>query len=435
MSGPESARWSVRAPLAVGLVGLALLLGGFGAWAALTTISGAIIAPGRIEVDQNRQVVQHPDGGVVSAILVDEGDSVRAGQVLLRLDEAALASRLAITESQLFELMARRGRLEAERDGADEITFPALLVEAARGSPEVQDLMDGQARLLQARAESVQQEIRQLEKRRGQIVNQVEGINAQQEALERQLELIGSELADQQSLLDRGLAQATRVLSLQREAARLRGQVGELAATEAQARGRMTEIEIEILKLGSQRREEAITTLRDLQFRELELLEQRRALIEQLSRLEIRAPVDGVVYGMTVFALRAVVRPADPLLFVIPQDRPLIINAQVDPIHIDKVYVGQDVVLRFPALDQRNTPELTGRVTQVSADAFRDEGTRQSFYRAEIALSEGEQERLPDDVTLIPGMPAEVYIRTADRTPIAYLVKPLTDYFTKAFRE
>ena len=435
MTGPESARWSVRGPMTVGLVGLFLLVGGFGGWAAMTTISGAIIAPGKIQVDQNRQVVQHPDGGVVAAIEVDEGDAVRAGDVLLRLDETALASSLAITESQLFEIMARRGRLEAERDGLAAITFDPLLTEAAAGRPVVQNLMDGQARLMAARADSVAQEISQLEKRRGQIASQIEGIQAQQEALTRQLELIGSELEDQQSLLDRGLAQATRVLALQREAARLSGEVGELSASEAQAGGRITEIDIEILKLGSQRREEAITTLRDLQFRELELLETRRATIEQLNRLDIRAPVDGVVYGLTVFALRAVVRPADPLLFIIPQDRPLIIDAQVDPIHIDKVYVGQDVLLRFPALDQRDTPELTGTVKQVSADAFQDEGTRQSFYRAEIVLSEGEQARLPEDVTLIPGMPADAYIRTADRTPLAYLVKPLSDYFTKALRE
>lgn len=435
MTAPASARWSVRGPLTVGLLGLFLLLGGFGTWAVMTTISGAIIAPGRIEVDQNRQVVQHPDGGVVTAIEVDEGDHVQAGDVLIRLDETALASRLAIAENELFEIMARRGRLEAERDGREEITFDPLLLEAAATRPEVQALMDGQARLLAARSASIAQEVAQLKKRRGQIANQIKGIRAQQAALKRQLELIGSELEDQQSLLDRGLAQATRVLALQREEARLSGEVGALTASEAQAGGRITEIDIEILKLASIRREEAITTLRDLQYRELELLEERRALTEKLSRLDIRAPVDGVVYGLTVFALRSVVRPADPLLYLVPQDRPLIIAAQIAPIHIDKVHVGQDVVLRFPALDLRNTPELTGTVTQISADAFTEEQTRRSFYRAEISLSEDEQARLPESVTLIPGMPVEAFIRTADRTPIAYLAKPLTDYFTKAFRE
>jgi len=435
MSAADARSWSVRGPMIVGLVGLFLLVGGFGTWAGVTTISGAIIAPGRIEVDQNRQVVQHPDGGVVAAIEVDEGDRVKAGDVLIRLDETALASKLAITENELFEIMARRGRLEAERDESGEITFDPLLVEVAAERKDVLGLMQGQTRLMEARSESIAQEIDQLEKRRGQIANQIEGITAQETALQRQLELIESELKDQQSLLDRGLAQATRVLALQREQARLSGQVGELAASKAQAAGRITEIEVEILRLGSRRREEAITNLRDIQYRELELLEERRALTEQLDRLDIRAPVDGVVYGLTVFALRAVVRPADPLLYIVPQDRPLIINAEVDPIHIDKLYLDQDVVLRFPALDQRTTPELTGTVMQISADAFQEQETRRSFYRAEIALSEGEQAKLPEGVTLIPGMPVEAYIRTADRTPIAYLVKPLSDYFNKAFRE
>ncbi|MGK7651273.1 HlyD family type I secretion periplasmic adaptor subunit [Roseovarius sp. B08] len=435
MSHDKRNAWSVRTPMIVGMSGLIILLGGFGTWAAVTEISGAVIAGGQIVVDQNRQVVQHPDGGVVAAIEVDEGDTVEAGQVLLRLDPTTLRSQLAITENQLFELQARRGRLEAERDERDEITFPDLVTEVGARNDEVAGLLDGQRRLMSARNETVASEISQLEKRRGQIANQIEGIEAQQDALDEQLALIEQELSDQQSLLDRGLAQASRVLALQREKSRLLGQLGELAAQVAQSEGRITEIDIETLKLGTRRREEAITTLRDLQFRELELLEERRALIEQMSRLDITAPVGGVVYGLQVFALRSVIRPADPILYVVPQDRPLIINAQVEPTDIDKLFVGQEVTLRFSALDQRTTPELIGQVVQISADSFQDDNTRQSYYRAEIALSEGQRERLPEDVTLIPGMPVETFIRTADRTPLAYLTKPLTDYFAKAFRE
>ena len=435
MSDDTRSAWSVRTPMIVGVTGLFILVGGFGTWAAVTEISGAVIASGQIEVDQNRQVVQHPDGGVVAAIEVDEGDTVEAGQVLLRLDATAVRSQLAITENQLFELQARRGRLEAERDERDEITFPDLVSEVAARNTEVAELLSGQRRLLTARNETVASEISQLEKRRGQIGNQIEGIEAQQAAMDEQLALIEKELTDQQSLLDRGLAQASRVLALQREKSRMLGQLGELAAQVAQSEGRITEIDIEVLKLGTQRREEAITALRDLQFRELELLEERRALIEQMSRLDITAPVGGVVYGLQVFALRSVIRPADPILYVVPQDRPLIINAQVNPTDIDKLFVGQEVTLRFSALDQRTTPELIGQVVQISADSFQDEATQQSYYRAEVALSEGQRERLPEDVTLIPGMPVETFIRTADRTPLAYLTKPLTDYFAKAFRE
>ena len=225
------------------------------------------------------------------------------------------------------------------------------------------------------------------------------------------------------------------MLSLQREQARLSGTVGELTAQKAQAEGRITELDIEILKLGTRRREEAITTLRDLQFRERELAEQRRAIQERLSRMEIRAPVSGVIYGLTVFAPRSVIRPADPVMFIVPQDRPLVIAAQVEPIHIDQLFLEQEVSLRFSSLDQQTTPELFGRVVQISADAFEDEASRVRYYRAEIVLNEGEATRLPEGSVLIPGMPVEAFIRTEDRTPLAYLVKPFADYFAKAFRE
>ena len=439
MSRPEQTGaadvWSVRKPMIVGVLGLLLLVGGFGTWAAMTQISGAVIASGQIEVDQNRQVVQHPDGGVVEEILVEEGNAVDAGTVLIRLDPNELQSELAIVESQLFELMARRGRLEAERDERETITFAPLLLEAAESRPDVRNLKDGQRRLFEARRASIAQAIEQLQKQQEQIADQITGITAQQGSMDQQLALIERELTDQQSLFDRGLAQVSRVLSLQREAARMSGTVGELAANEAQARGRITEIDIEILNLQSRRREEAITQLRDIQSRELELHERRRALLERMSRLDVTAPVAGIVYDLRVFARRSVIRPADPVLYIIPQDRPLVINARVEPIDIDKLSIGQEVTLRFSALDQRATPELTGSVKLISADALEDEATRQSYYRAEIVLGQGEQAKLPEDATLLPGMPVEAFIRTEDRTPLAYLVKPLTDYFTKAFRE
>lgn len=427
--------YSARKPITIGLIGLVILVGGFGYWAVASQIAGAVVASGRIEVDRNRQVVQHLDGGVVSEILVDEGDTVPVGQTLIRLDAKLLSSQLLIVEGQLFELMSRRGRLSAEREGLDEITFDPELLEVANQRPEVASLIAGQRRLFYARQDTIARETEQLEKRRSQIENQIEGITAQQESLRSQLELIKEELESQQSLLDKGLAQAARVLSLRRTQADLEGSLGELIAAEAQQQGRITEIDIEILKLDTRQREEAITRLRDLQYRELELAEQRRSLQEQLSRLDIKAPVSGIVYGLQVHTPRSVIRPADPVLFLVPQDRPLVIAARVEPIHIDQLFVGQSVVLRFSALDQRQTPELMGRVTQVSADAFQDEASQLSFYRAEIVLEDGEQEKLPEGTVLIPGMPVEAFIRTNDQSPITYLVKPFTDYFTKAFRE
>lgn len=426
--------WSARMPLTVGMVALALLVGGFGTWSVLANISGAIIAAGQVEVDQNRQVVQHPDGGVVEAVLVDEGDTVAAGDVLIQLDAKLLRSELAIVEGQLFEMMARRGRLQAERDETDTIRFDPMLITLANERADVQDLMDGQQRLFLARAETLTRETEQLQKRRQQTIDQVKGIEAQQVALASQLELIQQELTDQNALLQKGLAQASRVLALQREEAQLQGRVGELSASVAQAEGRITETDIEILRLSTERREEAITQLRDLQFRELELAERRQSLGEELDRLEIRAPVSGVVYDLSVFARRSVIRAAEPVLYLVPQDRPLIIASKVEPIHIDQVFPGQDVVLRFSAFDQNSTPELYAHVVNVSADAFTDERTQATYYRAEIELNPGEVEKLKD-LRVIPGMPVETYIRTNDRTPMGYLIKPLSDYFNKAFRE
>lgn len=427
--------FSVHRHLALGLGGLALLILGFGGWASFSEISGAVIAPGQIEVDQNRQVVQHPDGGVVAQILAQEGDSVRQGQLLIQLDATRLGSELAIIEGQLFELMARRGRLEAERDDKPEPVYDILLRNSAASNADAAVLMAGQSQLLAARRASRAQEVAQLAKRRSQIDTQITGISAQSQALGQQLELIEQELKDQQTLLDRGLAQAGRVLALRREQARLSGQLGELTAQRALAQERATEIDLEVIKLRTQQREEAITRLRDLQFRELELAEQRRALLDQRDRLAIRAPASGIIYGLQVTTPRSVIRAAEPVMFIIPQDRPLVIAARVDPIHIDKITLGQPVNLRFSALDQRTTPELTGEVAKVSPDAFVDQARGLSYYRAEITLPEAEQAKLPENIRLLPGMPVEAFIRTGDRTPLAYLTKPLTDYFSKAFRD
>ncbi len=426
-------RWSARRHLTVGVIGLLVLVGGFGTWAVMAQISGAVIAGGRIEVDQNRQVVQHLDGGVVDQIVVKEGDVVEAGDLLIRLEADSLRSELAVVEGQLFEVIARRARHEAERDGVAELGFDPLLSES--DDPSVPALMLGQVNLHAARGLSEQQQKDQLARRREQVASQIEGLKAQQDSLATQLELVESELTSQQSLLDRGLTEVSKVLALQREEAALSGRSGELVASVAEAEGKMTEIDIEILRIGSGKREEAISALRDLQPTGLELSERRRTLRSQIDRLDIRAPVSGVVYDMQVFAPRSVLRPADPVLYLVPQDRPLVITAEVEPIHIDQIFVGQEVNVRFSAFDQRRTPELVGTVTQVSADSFEDERSNISFYRAEIELKEGQIERLPDGMALIPGMPVEAFIRTDDRSPLAYLVKPLADYFAKAFRE
>ncbi|MEN9011760.1 MAG: HlyD family type I secretion periplasmic adaptor subunit [Yoonia sp.] len=424
-------RWSAKGPMTLGLIALLVLVGGFGTWAVMAQITGAVIASGQIEVDRNRQVIQHPDGGVVSAILVEEGDTVAKGDTLIKLDASLLQSELAVVEGQLFEILARRGRLEAERDDLDAPTFDPLLA----SSPQSAALIAGQTNLFDARRDSRDRAIEQLQQRSAQIESQLDGITSQQDALGTQAALIAQELEDQQKLLAQKLIQASRVLGLQREEANLLGRMGELTAQAAQAAERATEIEIQILTLSTTRREEAITRLRDLMFSELELAERRRTLRQQLDRLDIRAPVSGIVYGMTVFAEQSVVRAAEPVMFLVPQDRPLVIATKVQPTDIDQINLGQEVTLRFSAFDQRRTPELLGTVTLVSADIFRDEATQLSFYQAEVQLDDGEIEKLPDDMVLIPGMPVEAFVRTADRSPMDYLLKPLADYFAKAFRE
>lgn len=424
-------RWSTTGPMTLGLLALVVLVGGFGTWAVMAQITGAVITSGQIEVDRNRQVIQHLDGGVVDAILVQEGDTVTKGDTLIRLDASLLSSELAIVEGQLFEIIARRGRLEAERDGAGDIQFDLILAEVPQG----QELIAGQTHLFEARLESNLRAVEQLQQKGAQINSQLTGISAQQTALATQSDLIQQELKDQQTLLSQQLIQASRVLALQREETNLLGRVGELTASAAQAAERGTEIEIQILTLATTRREEAITRLRDLQYNELELSERRRTLRQQLDRLDLRAPVSGVVYDMQVFAEQSVIRPAEPVMFLVPQDRPLVIATKVQPTDIDQINLGQDVTLRFSAFDQRRSPELLGTVTLVSADIFIDDATQFSYYQAEVQLNEGEAEKLPEDMVLIPGMPVEAFVRTADRSPMDYLLKPLADYFAKAFRE
>jgi HlyD family secretion protein len=426
--------FSARGPVIAGCLTLLLLVGGFGGWAAGTRIGGAVIAGGQIEVERNRQVVQHPDGGVVADIRVTEGARVEAGQVLVRLDDTLLRADLAVIEAQYFEVLARRGRLEAERDEAPAPSFAPELADRAGQDASVDLLMQGQRRLFEARRATMAAEIAQLARRADQTRAQIAGIGAQIDALSDQIALVGQELAGVRPLLDRGLVPVARALALEREAARLRGLRGELVASRAAQEGRITELETEALRLAAARREEANAQLRDLGFREQELAQRRAALRERLARLDLVAPVGGVVLGLAVTTPRAVLRPAEPVLHIVPQDRPLVIAARIPPTQIDDVRPGQPAVLVFPGSAARTTPELTGRVAMVSADVLTDERTGERWYRAEILPDPGQIERLGDQV-LRPGMPVQAFIRTTDRTALAWLVQPFADYLARAFRE
>lgn len=426
--------WAGRGFVRFGLLCVLVLGGGFGTWAATANLSGAVIAAGQLRVETNRQVVQHPDGGVVGEILVRDGDVVEAGDILLRLDDTLLRSELIALESQLYEIMARRGRLEAAQIEADAIEFDPELIEIAGTEPDVAKLIEGQRSLFHAKRESTAKQLEVLGEKIVQLREQIIGAESELSALVRQSELIARELKDQQQLLDKGLAQASRVLALEREASRLEGSAGQLKSQIARHRGEISEIEIERLRKTATDREEAITELRELGFRELELKQNRLALIERLARLDLRAPRSGIVLDMTVHALQSVVRPADPVLYIVPNDTRLVVDARVTPINIDQIFRGQDAVLRFSAFNMRTTPEIFGSISNVAPDIITDDRTQESYYKAEVALKDGELEKL-DGQTLIPGMPVEVYIQTGQRTPLNYMVKPITDYFNRAWRE
>jgi len=433
MSAPLKT-WSARFPLVVGFAAVLLLLGGFGAWSVGVQIAGAIVAPGTVQVESERQVVQHPDGGVVGEILARDGDAVEAGDVLIRLDGTFLRSELAVVERQIAEIFARRVRLDAERDGADTLDF-GRLPEFSLIAPDVlEEQIEGQRSLFEARRTSLGQERKQLAEQQQQIRRQIEGTEAQLSALERQLALIERELGDVQTLFDQGLVQIQRLLELQREEARLHGEIGRLISSIAEAETRITELEIQSLRLVDGRREEAITRLRDLQYSEIELEERRISLMERQARLDVRAPVSGLVFGSRVFAVQSVVQAAEPMLYIVPGDQPLHVSARIEPRDIEQVYAGQDVTLMFTTFNQRTMPEVSGIVQRVSADAEADETTGQTFYEAILIPDEASLTAMPS-VTLLPGMPVEAFLKTDDRTPLSYLTQPLAVYFNRAFRE
>jgi HlyD family secretion protein len=430
----EFRHWGLGRHLGLGFAAVAVLVLALGGWAAFTQIAGAVVASGQVVVEGNRQVVQHPTGGVISEILVRDGDTVEEGEVVLRLEGDALRTELAIVEGQFFEFLARKDRLSAERDGFDAIVFDPELRARAETDPGMAALIASQELQFATRAHALAEETRQLGERKAQIVRQIEGLDSQLVATRTQAELIAREVSAQETLFAQGLTEQTRLLSPQREAARLQGVGGQVEAAIAESRGRIAEIEIEILRLTTELREEAITELRDVEYRVIELRARRERLREDIARLDLRAPAGGVVYGSTFDTLRAVVRPAEPILYIVPRDADLIVRARVETINVDEVHVGQVATLRFSAFDMRTTPEVQGTVDFVSADAVVDERTGMAFYDVDVRIDRDGRAALGDR-TPLPGMPVEVFIRTGDRTPLSYLTEPLTGYFNRAFRE
>ena len=419
-----------RTPVLIGIVALFVLIGGFGYWSVEARIAGAVIAPGTVQVEGRRQVVEHPDGGVVIEINARNGDQVEAGAVLFQLDPTRLLTELSIVEGQLLELVVRKARLLAERDELEEI--PEVASDAGLPHPSA-EIIDGERRLFEARASGLAEERDQIDEQIRQIENRILGIGAQADALDQQIAFATQDLSSQRALLERQLIQTSIVLGLERDLSQLKGQRARLDAEVAELRGQIAAARIQKVRLVTARREEAIAALRDLEFREVELVERRLDLKDRIDRLTIRAPVGGVVFGSVIDAPQSVLRAADPVLYIVPQDQPVVIEARLNPIDIDQVFTGQAAVLRLTALDQRLTPEIDGVVRVVSADAVLDQATGLTYYSAEIVPSQAGLELVGPNV-IVPGMPVEAFIQTDERRPIDYLTKPLTDYIARAMR-
>ena len=434
----SEARWSsARAALGLGFGALAVLVGGIVGWSIFASISGAVIVTGWVASESRNQVVEHIDGGTVKEILVRDGAAVAAGDVLLRLDDALPRSEEAILQAQHAELVARRNRLEAEFRNADTVVWDPELASLSETDAGVRDILTGQERLFRARDDARTGEVAQLRERIGQARQEIAGLEARAVSLEQQSELLGEELAAKRRLVEQGAMKRSALLTLERTAESLQGQVGTNAAAIARTRSRIAEYEILILQIDTRRIEEAEEQAREAHSRENEVRERLGAVRERLGRLEVRAPVTGEVFGMTVFAPREVVRPGEPILQIVPAGADLVAMAQLAPIHVDQVYPGQAATLRFSAFPARTTPEYEGHVKRVSADAVRDAESGRSWYLVEVTLGEpaGSGVTRAGDLALTPGMPVEIHIQTGERSPISYLAKPLSDYFLRSLRE
>ena len=428
-----NARQSIRRHARLGLAAALALVGGLGGWAALTELSGAVVAGGAVVVDSHVKKVQHPTGGVVGEILARDGSRVRAGDVVVRLDETVAKANLAMVNKSLDELMARQARLEAERDGRNAVVFaPAL--QQRRIEPDVANLLDGELRLFDNRRIAREGQKAQLKERTAQLQEQIDGLKLQASAKGDEIQLIQDELGGVEQLWRKNLVPITRVTSLKREETRLKGERGQLISEMAQAKGRISETALQILQIDQDLRSEVSKELREVQAKIAELVERQVAALDQLKRIDIRAPQDGVVHQSMVHTVGGVINAGEPLMLIVPESDDLSIEVKVATQDIDQLRPGQETMLRLSAFNQRTTPELKGRVSLIAADRVTDQHSGLEYYPVRIAFAEGEREKI-GEVRLVPGMPVESFIQTHQRTVLSYLTKPLADHLSRAFRE
>lgn len=401
-------------------------------WATTAELAGAVIAQGQLVVETNIKKVQHPTGGVVGQLPVREGDRVSAGDVVLRLDEVQTRATLAIVAKGLDEFKARKAREEAERDGEETVTFPADLM-ARASDPEVARVMNGELKLFETRRAAREGLKSQLRERRGQISEEITGLMSQISGKENETRWIRDELVGVRELWQKRLVQIARVTALERDAARLEGERGSLVASIAQARGKLTEIQLQILQVDQDMRTEVGKDLAELRGKISEYEERRIAAEDQLRRVELRAPQNGIVHQLDVHTIGGVVSPGQTIMVIVPDAESLRVEAKVQPQEIDQLRIGQHATLRFPAFNQRVTPELNGRISFISPDVSVDQKTGASYYVVRAVLNDGEIDRL-DGLTLVPGMPVEAFFLTKSRTVASYVLRPFSDQMQRAFR-
>ena len=426
-------RGMLRRQTAAIVIAAVLLVAGLGGWAMTTEFSGAVIAAGQLVVDSNVKKVQHPTGGVVGSLNVREGQEVKAGDIVISLDDTQIRANRDIVVKALNELAARQAREEAERDGLDKVTFPAELI-ARKSDPDVAMAVTGEQRQFEIRRTSREGQKAQLRERIVQLRQEIGGYEAQITSKDKQIEWVGKELVGVYELWEKNLIPYTRVTSLEREKERLVGERGQLTASIAQSKGKIAEIELQILQVDQDMRTEVGKDLAEIRARTAEMVERKVAAEDQLKRVDLRAPIDGVVLQLTVHTVGGVITAGEAIMLIVPQTDTLQVEAKVPPQEIDQIRIGQPAVLRFVAFSQRSTPELNGTVVRISADVSEDTKTGARFYTIRLGVSPEEVARL-GAVRLVPGMPVETLIQTSPRTVMSYLVKPLHDQLMRMFRE
>jgi len=422
-----------RRSVLVGTTIILIFFGIFGAWAVFAPLDSAAIASGKLAVENNRKVVQHLEGGIVKEILVRDGEAVKTGQPLIRLVSIQPRAQLQLIRGQRNALLARAARLRAERDGNVGLSFPEELT-AQGDDSRVQETMLGQLNIFAARRDAIEGKRQILGQRVAQFREEIAGIEAQIWSADEQLVLIEDELTGLQTLFAKGLTPKSRILELQRRKAEIQGERGQNLSAIARAKQNITEAEIRIFELRTEQVSEVVSELREVEIELLAVQERLGSAEDVQRRTDVVSPADGVIVDMQITNVGAVIQPGERLLDVVPGNEKLVIDARVAPTDIDVVYPGLPAQVRLVAFNQRITPTVEGAVTSVSADSLIDEATGESYFTARIEISNPDDPTL-DGLVLLPGMPAEVLIRTGERTLLQYLLSPVQQSFTRSLTE